>query len=422
MEFPMSSVSRCLLLLSACWLGAASAFAYGPLGHQMVGAIADQRLANTPAGAKVKALLDGMPLETVAVIPDEIKGWDKNGPDDPGIFHYSAHPKIDAQLREFWKANRPTYDEHSAMPSHHWFHYTDVPLVGDEKYADGKTGRSQWDIVHMITFCVNVLRGATPEDNERKITKPIAIILLAHYVGDIHQPLHVGAEYFDAAGKPINPDTTPGALADQGGNTIMLHLPMSLVLAHRRGLKLHGFWDSDAVSENLPQLPETMPKDERSAQTDTAEKTLVHEFATQEPKDWREPATLPLTGYSEAWANEILPISRQAHDRLSFVNIKPRQQNEGSLAAGDADDKPASDGLNYQDWAKKVVRTEIHKAGWRLADVLTRALSAPPIVSPAKNDPDPSPFPAPSPVVIPSPSTTPVLRNPPAIAAPAPTR
>lgn len=398
----MSYVRRCVVLISACWLGAGSALAYGPLGHQMVGAIADQRLANTPAGAKIKALLDGMPLETVAVIPDEIKGWDKTGPDDPGIFHYSAHPAIDAQLRDFWKANQPTNDDHSPVPSHHWFHYTDVPLVGNEKYADGKVGRSQWDIVHMINYCVRVLQGATPENNERKITKPVAIILLAHFVGDIHQPLHVGAEYFDNAGKPINPDTNPGAFADQGGNTIMLHLPMSLVLAHRRGLKLHGFWDSDAVTGNLPALPETMPKDQRRAQNDAAELSLVRELATHEPKDWREPSALPLVGYAEAWANEILPVSREAHDRLAFANVKPRSQAEGALASGDADDKPSPDGVNYQDWATKVVRTEIHKAGWRLADLLTKAVSSSAPAGTAKADPDPWPFPSPTPVVVPA--------------------
>ena len=37
--------------------------AYGPLGHQIVGAIADERLANTPTAAKADALLDGLGLE-----------------------------------------------------------------------------------------------------------------------------------------------------------------------------------------------------------------------------------------------------------------------------------------------------------------------------------------------------------------------
>src|SRR5438045_8825874 len=83
--------------------------AYGPDGHEIVGAIADERLANTPTAAKIRTLLDGMTLEKAAVIPDEIKGWDKKGVDDPKGFHYSAHPNIDIQLRNFWRANQQTH-------------------------------------------------------------------------------------------------------------------------------------------------------------------------------------------------------------------------------------------------------------------------------------------------------------------------
>jgi len=64
----------------------ASTLAYGPLGHEIVGAIADERLANTPTAAKIRALLDGLTLEKAAVIADEIKGWDKKGVDDPKSF------------------------------------------------------------------------------------------------------------------------------------------------------------------------------------------------------------------------------------------------------------------------------------------------------------------------------------------------
>ena len=90
-----------------------SIVAYGPLGHQIVGAIADERLANTPTAAKVYALLDGMRLEKAALIADEIKGWDKNGVDQPRSFHYSARRNLDRQLRDFWRANQPTHDPNS---------------------------------------------------------------------------------------------------------------------------------------------------------------------------------------------------------------------------------------------------------------------------------------------------------------------
>ena len=85
--------------------------------------------------------------------------------------------------------------------------------------------------------------------HERKITKPVAIILLAHYVADIHQPLHVGAEYFDAQGRVTDPDKDKSALGDEGGNTFTLEL--SGEPPRRRGMhkkKFHGFWDYDAVN------------------------------------------------------------------------------------------------------------------------------------------------------------------------------
>jgi len=90
--------------------------AYAPLGHEIVGAIADERLVNTPTAAKISILIDGMTLEKAAVIPDEIKGWDKKGVDVPKALHYSAHSKIDRQLRDFWRANQPTHDMNSAVP------------------------------------------------------------------------------------------------------------------------------------------------------------------------------------------------------------------------------------------------------------------------------------------------------------------
>src|SRR5437870_12173520 len=233
-----------------------SIFAYAPLGHQIVGGIADERLANTPTAAKVYALLDGLTLERAAVIPDEIKGWDKNGVDDPRSFHYSAHRNIDGQLRDFWRANQPTHDPNSTAPSHHWFHYTDVPAVPPQRYRDGTAGRSRWDIVHMILFCVQVLQGLVPEQNDRKITKTEALILLAHYVADIHQLLHVGAEYFDTQGRIADPDKDKSSVADEGGNTFTLEL--SDEAPRGRGIhkmKLHGFWDNDAVNALFPKIP-----------------------------------------------------------------------------------------------------------------------------------------------------------------------
>src|SRR6266516_2920319 len=347
----MKSAARHSLLLAISGILSSTtvAQAYGPLGHEIVGAIADERLAGTPTAAKIAVLLDGFSLEKAAVIADEIKGWDKKGVDDPRSVHYSAHRKIDMQLRDFWRANQPMLDSNSTAPSHHWFHYTDVPVAPPQKYRDGTAGRSKWDIVHMMSYCVEVLQGRRPEQNERKITKPVALILLAHYVADIHQPLHVGAQYFDAQGRVADPDKEQSALADDGGNTFALEL--SDEPPRTRGIRkknFHAFWDYDAVNALFPQLPIRVRKRELQAQITPLKKQLVSELATHEPKNWRMPENIDVTNYAEAWANEILPIAREAHERLQFTNVHPQREEDRAVAAGEADEKPEPDHISYR--------------------------------------------------------------------------
>ena len=369
-------MKKLLALSLLCALGSVrQTQAYGPDGHRIIGAIADQKLANTPAGVRVSALIDGYTLEEAANIADTIKQWDKPGVDDPKVRQYfSSHPKIAEQLRAFWKANPPTFDEKSTVPSHHWFHYTDVPLAAPVKYGDGTAGRNQWDIVHMMRYCIAVLKGAEPEENARKITRPIAIILLAHFVGDIHQPLHVGAEYFDAQGRPADPDKPGETFADEGGNSLRLKLNTAPPPGASRHPKLHGFWDSDTVFANLPQMPDSMPKEERQMKMNAAEKALILRLAKTEPKHWQLPLSVRVEDYPEAWANEILPIAREAHARLTFDHVKPTLDHEKMLADGDAVERPMPDGLSYRTWSGRVVLDEMRKAGWRLASLLAKVV------------------------------------------------
>jgi hypothetical protein len=349
--------------------------AYSPVGHEIVGAIADERLANTPTATKIRALLDGLTLEKAAVIADEIKGWDKKGVDDARSFHYSAHRNIDRQLRDFWRANPPTPGVNPGAPSHHWFHYTDIPVVPSQRYRDGRAGRSKWDVVHMIPLCIQVLQGRVPEQNERKITRPVALILLAHYIADIHQPLHVGAEYFDQRGRVVDPDKDKSALEDEGGNTFTLELsddPPRGRGIHKK--KLHGFWDYDAVNALFLQLPGASRKGELQALIEPHKRELIHEMAIHEPTSWRMQPNVAVDGYAEIWADEILPIAREAHARLQFTDVHSQQETQRIVAAGEAVEKTNSDQMNYRGWATDVVRQELHKAGWRLADLLEKIL------------------------------------------------
>jgi hypothetical protein len=142
-----------------------------------------------------------------------------------------------------------------------------------------------------------------------------------------------------------------------------------------RHSKFHGFWDSETVMANLPPMPETLSKEERHAKIEAAKKDLIHEFLAREPKNWRRASSVALKDYAEAWANEIMPIAREAHERLQFRDVAPKTSDDGSvIAAGFADEKKSTDGVSYYDWSAHVVRGELHKAGWRLADLLEQAL------------------------------------------------
>jgi S1/P1 nuclease len=236
-------------------------------------------------------------------------------------------------------------------------------------------GRGKWDIVHMIPYCLQVLQGRVPEQNERKMTKPIAIILLAHYVADIHQPLHVGAEYFDVQGRPADPAKIKSALADEGGNTLTLELNDEPPASRGTDKKtFHGFWDYDAVSALFPQLTSTLGNDQLETEIEPVKKRLVHEMATHEPPNWRMAANIDINNYAEAWADEILPIARAAHERLQFTNVHPEDDEGRIVASGVAKELPQPDHVAYREWAANVVREELHKAGWRLADLLEKVL------------------------------------------------
>ena len=244
-----------------------------------------------------------------------------------------------------------------------------------QRYREGNIGRSSWDIVHMIPFSIDVLRGRIPEQNERRVTKSVAIMLLAHLVADIHQPLHVGAAYFDAPGRPADPEKDKSALADEGGNTFTLEL--SDEPRRRRGIrkkKLHSFWDNDAVNALLPLLPGRLPKKELETRIEPFKQEIVHDLATHEPRNWQMPSNVAIDSYAEIWADEILPIAREAHARLEFRNVKPLLDNDRVVAMGEAIEKPVPDQTLYRTWATGIVRDELHKAGWRLADLLQKSL------------------------------------------------
>jgi hypothetical protein len=339
------------VVLLAVLLSAGGAHAYGPRGHTLVGAVADRRLAKkSPAtAARVAQLLDGLTLAGAANLPDNIKDWDGCGGKQPGKGSVNASKRINRELRAFLNANLC-----SGRPSHHEFHYTDVPVFADEAYGDGTVGRGEFDIVKMIPFCIGVLKGDVPEQNDRKITKSVAVILLTHYLGDIHQPLHVGAQFFDSAGRPFQPTASNHGFEDQGGNklTLFTFFNGGLTSAGR----FHGYWDSQTVENAF------------GAQSNTS---VAARLANRTPEGWQ------LSGGSETWAeqmaNRMLPVAREAHRRLAFTKIV-FHPGARDITSGRAEEVKKPGREFYAVWAGAVVRDEIHRAGWRLAALLEDAL------------------------------------------------
>jgi len=64
-----------------------------------------------------------------------------------------------------------------------------------------------------------------------------------------------------------------------------------------------------------------------------------------------------------------MPIARQAHERVEFSNI-----HASTTANGSAIEREMPDGIPYREWAGGIVKVELHKAGWRLANLLDRIL------------------------------------------------
>lgn len=343
-------MKRLIVLLLTISIFAVNVAAYGERGHRMVGAIADNRLAkNKPVRDEVRKLLDGLTLAQVASLPDSIKDWDdcKEPPKNHPVVN---KPRINKELRAFHDAN-PC----DGTPSHGEFHYVNIPIIGNELYADGKIGRREFDIVKMILFCIRVLRGQVPETNDRAITKAVAVILLTHYVGDIHQPLHVGAQFFNADGNPFRPTPANRGFEDQGGNKLDLFTFWKKKLTPAGNL--HSYWDTRTVENAFGSMIDA---------------NVAQSLANKTPPNWK------LNGDAETWseqmANRMMPVSREAHGRLNFNGVTTKPGKRDILGGRAEEKKKTPGGEFYAIWAASTVKEQIHVGGWRLAALLEQIL------------------------------------------------
>ena len=333
------------VLVVAC---ADDVFGYGNAGHQAIGMIAEKYLDGSRALEEVRKLLhkdEG--LDRAATWMDRAKLPDKY---------------LTNEMKELVANN----------PDNHSFHYCDVPFQ-QKVYKDGVTGTNPHDIVHVMQLCIHVLQAPDDNgDNPLKIHKRVALMMLAHLVGDLHQPLHVGCSYVDADNHFVDPDSGAKDQEDAGAN--YFHIK------NRKGTVLHGYWDTQTVKLARDHLLKKVPPAEDAAPEDTPSKdpsvevVAVRDFSAAlmkaHPKEPAWNGKGPVDTWPVQWATETLGLSKMCFDGITpgdrfFVEKEDKHPDreahfEWVITLPD----------NYPDKSRDVVEVELSKAGYRLAALL----------------------------------------------------
>jgi len=150
---------------------------WGATGHRTIGKIADNYLKGKTK-RKIAELLNGESLALVSTFGDDIKS--------------------DKRYNDFYT-----------------WHYVNMPF--GVKYEDSEKN-TKGDLVTGIEKCKSVIL----DESTSKQDKVFYLKLLVHFMGDLHQPMHVGRK------------------EDKGGNTVQVKWFGS-------GTNLHSVWDSKMI-------------------------------------------------------------------------------------------------------------------------------------------------------------------------------
>jgi hypothetical protein len=310
-----------------------------------VGHLADELLpAKSHAKAKVVEILGpGGSLRDAAIWPDCAKyiqpkqGFeylpDKRFYDKQCVIYESPEGK--AEMKAYVQRNNDNCEYSGARVNcHKSFHFADIPIQ-EGSYDTKFVGAQAYDVVHAINAAIAILKGQPapapfniPADAEGQRE---ALRLIVHFVGDIHQPLHVGAIYLSAAGVPVNPDKTglDPATETVGGNALMISA----------NAELHGEWDSIS-------------------------KTLANEDLVGEAAGVTVTAG-PMSGWAASWATESVQAAQKSLANIQYGNARPGARPESLTWPITFKDRPT-----YLKTEHDLQKQQIIKAGARLAEIL----------------------------------------------------
>lgn len=287
--------------------------AFGEAGHRIVGTLAELHLKNTRAMKEVRRIL--RPNETLAdaaVWPDVIRD-----------------PLYDDGDTAMFRLNHPAHDT---------YHYANLPFQA-ERYAADAPGARPTDVVQMTRECIRVLRTGKGMFTERE-----ALRLLAHFVGDIHQPMHVANGFVSGSGRLqfIVPQGPTGWRTTLGGN--------SLVYGPENRFNMHSYWDTHAV--NLTMQQDDVPAFVARVMT-----------SPQPAPEWTPGGDVD--SWPAQWATEGLAHGKNMHRGVRLLSYLGPDEAKRTAHRWLIEQPPG-----YDDMARPLVRQQLTIGGFRLAAVL----------------------------------------------------
>jgi hypothetical protein len=152
---------------------------WGKNGHRATGEIAEKHLTRK-AKRSIDKILKGQSLAFVATYADEIKS--------------------DKKYNKYYS-----------------WHYINMDL--DQTYEEAEKN-PKGDLVTGINTCIEILNDKNSSDDE----KNFHLKMLVHFMGDLHQPMHIGRK------------------EDKGGNSIQVEW-------FGKGSNLHRVWDTNMIDD-----------------------------------------------------------------------------------------------------------------------------------------------------------------------------
>ena len=320
-----------------CLVYPTAASAWGSQGHKVVGSVADNLLS---ANAKQQvAQILGVDLRTAGPWLDCVKSVERQA---DGTFLYVENPVFEPPCTPF-ASERSRMEDYVARNwsdcsyidsrgvergCHNTYHFDDVAVQRD-RFDRNFQGTNNHDLVATINAAIAVLMGRPAPPPFSIKDKKEALFLLAHLLGDLHQPLHVGSVYLDKSGNLVDPDVThtiDPATETAGGNSIL-----------DQTKNFHSEWDAIPADLGDAATPELLA----AAKTQPADHGRV--------ENW-----------SVAWASDTVLAGQEAFAGATFAPTADGKKWTVTFADHDAY-------LRSQDAIK---RKQLAKGGARLAGLL----------------------------------------------------